>query len=291
MNYNIKIIKASKTLILLVGITYLFILAVTNNTILSNVDVAYGESNDSYAIYYDSTLSDNRVTESFSYVTKTTETFSINPSFPNYYNTNGSLRNTCANVAGANIIGFYDRYFENLIPNSVPGIGASRYIYYPMSKNIIANQAVINDLYEKMQTNVGEDGCTQDQYKKGISLYVQNHGYKGAFYSVMTNGNFDLDKAKSQLNMGNPISLYLGGFSFTNVTDTGNIVTFDTFQYDGNHIAITYGYEKVNYYNINGNIIRSEIYLKVSTGLNGVSGVYILNYYGNLYDAESINIQ
>lgn len=242
-------------------------------------------------IYYAGLGSGRTETETFTYTTKTVDSYSINTSFPNYYNTNDNLQNTCANVAGANLIGYYDRYFENLISNSVPGIGTSKYIYYPMTKNLVANQAVINDLHTRMQTNVNSDGCTQAQYKNGLSSYVQSKGLSITYTSVMTNGKFDLNKAKVQLQNGNPISLYLLGYGFTKITDDGSSVLFEKSIYDGNHIAVAYGYERVYYYGSNGSLIRSEIYLKVSTGLNGVSGVYVVNNYGKLYDAEAVNVK
>ncbi len=253
--------------------------------------VAYASNYQVGEIFYAAIGSVRQETESFSYVTKTSESYSINPTFPKYYNTNASLQNTCANVAGANIIGYYDRYFENLIPNIKPGVGTTKYTYYPMTKNIIEKQAVINDLYNRMQTNTIGNGNTQTQYKNGITSYVQSKGLTTTYNSVMTNGMFDLNKAIVQLQNGNPISLYMSGYGFTKVTDNGNIVTLDKNIFDNNHIAIAYGYEKVDYYNANGGLLRSEIYLRVSTGIMDVSGYYVVNDYGQLNDAEAVSIK
>lgn len=255
------------------------------------VTYAYSDVNIEEEIYYEGGGVARYETETFSYATKTSESYSINASFPNYYNTNNTLQNTCANVAGANLIGFYDRYFENLIPNVVPGVGKTRYIYYPMTKNMAEKQSVINDLYTRMQTNVDRDGCTQDQYKNGFASYVQFKGLSTTFNSVMTLGLLDLNKVKAQLQSGNPISLYLLSYGFTKITDDGSTVLFEKSIYDNNHIAIAYGYEKVDYFGSNGNLLRSEIYLKVATGIPEVSGVYVVNNYGYLNDAEAVNIK
>lgn len=201
------------------------------------------------------------------------------------------MQNTCANVAGANIIGYYDRYFENLIPNIKPGVGTNKYTYYAMTRNMAEKQAVINDLYNRMQTNTVGPGNTQTQYKNGITSYVLSKGLTTTFNSVMSNGSFDLNKAKIQLQNGNPISLYMSSYGFTKVTDDGSLVTLDKSLYNDNHIVIAFGYEKVSYYNVNGVLIRSEIYLRIATGLQGVTGVYVVNNYGNLNDAESVHIQ
>lgn len=268
----------------------LFIICLIHTMSLQAVALAYGGDVDG-EIYYSSVGNARKETESFGYVTKTVESYSINTTFPNYFNNNGSLQNTCSNVAGANIIGYYDRYYENLIPNSVPGVGTTKkYTYYPMSKNMVANQAVINDLYNKMLTNITAPGSTQVEYKNGLSSYVQNKGYNISFNTVITNGLFDLNKAKVQLQNGYPISLYMSGYGFTKITDNGSLVTLDKSLYDDNHIAVVYGFDKINYFGANGNLLRSEIYLKVSTGIYGVSGVYIVNNYGTLNDAESVII-
>ena len=253
--------------------------------------VAYASDESVGEIFYAATGSARKETETFSYVTKTTESYSINISFPNYYNTNTSLQNTCANVAGANIIGYFDRYFENLIPNVTPGAGKTKYTYYAMTRNMAEKQAVINDLYVRMQTNVDRDGNTQTQYKNGITSYVQSKGLAVSYNAVMTNGQFDLNKAKAQFQAGNPISLYMSGYGFANITDNGSLVTLDKNIYDDNHIAIAYGYEKVDYCNSHGGLLRSVIYLKVATGLQGVSGVYVVNNYGKLNDAEAVCIK
>ncbi|MDE5601800.1 MAG: hypothetical protein K2J16_04810 [Clostridia bacterium] len=242
-------------------------------------------------IYYAGSGIFTNETESFSYATKTTESYSINPSFPDYYNCNGALQNTCANVAGANIIGYYDRFFNNLIPDYDAGMLRNNiYIYFPMGYYGAKKQAVIEDLYQRMQTNVTSAGSTQAQYKNGLSSYVQSKNQSISFSNVMTNGSLDLEKVKVQFQNGNPISLYLLGYNFTKVTDSGNAVTMEKKLSEGNHIAIAYGYEKVSYFDGNGKMIRMEIYIKVATGMDAVPNIYVVNKYGTLNDAEAVHI-
>lgn len=242
-------------------------------------------------IYYAGSGIFTKETESFSYATKTTESYSINPSFPEYYNFNADLENSCANVAGANIIGYYDRFYDNLIPDYAAGMVRNGiYIYFPMGYYVDKKQDVINDLYQRMQTNVTGVGSTQAQYKNGLSSYVQSKNQSISFSSVMTNGSFDLEKAKMQFQNGNPISLYLLGYNFTKVTDSGSTVTLEKKMSDGNHIAIAYGYEKVSYFDSNGKMIRTELYIKVATGMDAVPNIYVINKYGTLNDAEAVHI-
>ena len=123
--------------------------------------------NESVIYYSDNNYSNNGEstfeTEIINYSwQQTTASVMINNSFPDYYNTNNSLLNCCANVAGANIIGFYDRFYENLIPDYIPGISrGDNYSYYNMEFNLAKKQDVIIELYVRMGTNNPEAGTSQ----------------------------------------------------------------------------------------------------------------------------------
>ena len=252
--------------------------------------VAYAYDESSEEIYYSALGGFVNETESFSYATKNTEMFLINPTFPKYTNV-GTLQNVCANVAGANLIGFYDRYYDSLIPDVTVGYERNnKYTYFPMKVAEDQLQNVINDLYTRMQTNVNAAGTTQTQYKNGLASYINAKGYNVTYNSVMTNGSFDLNKAIAQLNAGNPITLFMSGFNITTVEDNGSTVTLEKSLFDSTHIAIAYGYEKVTYYNSNGGVIKTQIYLSVSSGIYGVTGDYVVNLYGNLNDAEAAHV-
>ena len=286
-HYNQK-----QTAILAVVFTALVLICVLALSTSFSTPIIAQAYNGNEEIYYAGTGLSRNETESFAYATKAVEKYLINPTFPDYYNTNNALTNTCANVGGANIIGYYDRYYSDLIPNVTAGYEMNNvYTYFAMNISMAGKQAVINDLYVRMQTNSTGTGNTQAQYKNGLSSYVQAKGLTITYSSVMTNGKFDLEKAKAQFQNGNPISLFMSGFNFTQVTDSGSIITLDKRLYDANHIAIAYGYEKVIYYNAAGGVLRTDIYLKVSTGLVGVTGVYLVNEYGTLNDAESAYIK
>ena len=248
-------------------------------------------------IYYgDNTYSANGSTswtesETINYATKTTSYYRINRTYPEYFNSNLDLENTCANVAGSNIIGFYDRYYDELIPNCTVGYMGNRYyIYTGVATNPTQIQGVINDLYIRMSTNNPIAGTNQTQYKTGLSSYVASKGRNTTYNSVMTNGNFDLDKAIAQLNNGYPITLYLSGYNFTDIIDMGDHVLLSKTIYTGNHIAVAYGYQKISYYNADGSLIKTNIYLYVATGFSDDQLMYIVNNNGTLNDAEAVKI-
>lgn len=253
--------------------------------------VTYAYNDGSQEIYYCGGTDYTVSTESFGYATKEVEEYSINSSFPNYYCVNGELKNSCANSAGATIVGYFDRYYPDLIPDYTPGrTKNSKYIYYSMSYYAGLKQVVIDDLYSRMLTNVGREGTTQNNYRAGLSSYVSSKGLSITYNSVMTNGVFDLGKAKVQFANESPISLFLSGFNFSTFTDENNQISIQKRLYNSTHVAVAYGYVKTKYFNENGGLIKEITYLKVATILNEVTGVYILNTYGNLDDAESAHI-
>lgn len=99
-----------------------------------------------------------------------------------------------------------------------------------------------------------------------------------------------MGKAKVQFANESPISLFLSGYNFSVFTDENNQISIQKRLYNSTHVAVAYGYVKTRYFNENGSLIKEITYLKVATILNEVTGVYILNTYGNLDDAESAHI-
>lgn len=274
------------------------VLATVFGMSVSNVAYAADEQNDviyygedlQYADSYDNTQSE---TEYINYATKQVTSKVINPSFPHYYNLNSNLTNCCANVAGANIIGYYDRFYEELISNCTPGfVRNSIYTYYPISMNRTERQAVIDALYVDMLTNNPNAGTSQANYENGLKKYINNNGQSVSYISVMTNGKLDLDKVNAQFEQGNPITLYMQGFnvsSLSHISDTQTRlvkVTMNT-----NHIMIAYGYQKIDYYDANGTLIKSGLYLAVACGIQGLLGdYYVVNNNGILNDAEAVRV-
>lgn len=218
-------------------------------------------------------------TETFSYSTKTTESYFINPSVPAYYDTLDRAY-MCAPVAGANLIGFYDRYFPNLVPDIATGYArGTRYNYYAMSRYETQLQSLINDLATRMGTN--STGTNKSGFMTGLSSYVTSRNLNVTFTNItqeVTNAFvLDFDQAVAQLKNGNPIAFFTSGVNFTTFTDTGSSVTMTIKSANDNHIFVAYGYQKVIYYDASGNIVRECISFQTSSGENGLAGYYVIN--------------
>lgn len=289
MKRKINIFTAIITTMFVLSISSIFAMAIpeynqeevqiTNTTTYSD-DALYSE-----------TATQNTVTDAFSYSRKEVSQYQINNTFPDYYNTNVSLTNTCANVAGANVIGYYDRYFDELIPNCASGIlRGTNYVYYEMLLFKEKKQAVIDWLYTTMKTNTIDDGTTEDDCLEGLAEYVQQKGRSITYSSVMTGTELNFDEFETELKEGKPIMFFLSGYNFVSVNDSGNSVTITINEYTGNHIVVAYGYQKVDYYDANNSLIESNIYIFISTGIESTSGFYLLNYGGNINSAKAVDM-
>ncbi len=224
--------------------------------------------------------------ETVNFATKTDTTTQVNSSFPQYYNTNTALSNTCANVAGAMILGYYDRYFD-VIPNFTPGkLRNGNYNYYAMSNNSAPVQNAINALYTAMGTNSPSAGTTQTQYKNGLKSYINGKGRQVTFTSVKTGTTLDPTKVTAAFSAGKPITLFVSGYNFCSIQAGTNSYTINKTTYSGTHIMIAYGIRTIKYYNASGVNFRTDTFLLVSSGLSSPkSGLYFVGTSGTTLNA------
>lgn len=180
---------------------------------------------------------------------------------PNY--TVSANKTSCASTAGAILIGYYDRFYEELVPNYTT--------YYTLGTAIVykglsfETQAVNDELYDLMETDVGGAGTTFNGFQKGMQKYVSNHGYT---YTTASIGTIDFEKYKQSINSGKPVALFLENFTFWwDVKTKEGSETLIT-RYTGvPHVAIGCGYLVETYYNANNQQIAQRTYLKVASGL------------------------
>lgn len=239
-------------------------------------------------IYYADAGTPTTQTETFSYVTKVSTSENVNNTFPAYYNANTSLTNCCGCVAGTNLLGFYDRYYSDLIPNYTPGnLRPNGYYYYTMNYNRQKKQDVIDSLYTLMGTNTTGTGTTKTQYETGLNAYVASKNLTITHSSVMTGSSLDMTKVISAISEGKPISIFLTGFNISTISDTGSSVTLTKNVFSDNHIAIVYGYETVEYYNSTGTLIQTKTYLNIASGKSNYTGVYVVGNNGTVNAAHS----
>lgn len=232
-------------------------------------------------------------TETFSYSTKTTESYFINTSVPAYYDT-ADRAYLCAPVAGANLIGFYDRYFPDLVPDIATGYArGTRYTYYLMAKYETQLQSLIDDLATRMMTS--SVGTAIYGFETGLESYIASKNLDVTFTDVsieMTTTNvLDLEQTIAQLKNGNPIVFFTSNVNFTTFNDTGNSVTMNIQASNDNHVFVAYGYQKVVYYDASGNVVRECISFSTSSGEESLTGYYVLSQQMYVDSALAVHIE
>lgn len=186
---------------------------------------------------------------------------------PVYYAVNG-MQNACGPVAGAIAVGYYDKYYENLIPNWTAYYSSGRY----RMQDTTYVPALIQDLYDSMQTNVVAPGVSESEFKSGLYSYVVNHGYNLTYTSLGNGNNFDINTFKTAVT-NNQISILFVQPSDVYIFQSGDTEDrLTSHNISGNHIMVAFGYYEVKYTFSYGT--RTDRYLEVATGLLSVDRAF-----------------
>lgn len=199
--------------------------------------------------------------ETINYATKETTSYAIKSEVPNYY---GSYNGTsCANLAGAIIIGYYDRFCEELIPNYKAYVQIGSGIRYRTSS--IETATLTQQLHTLMDSDVGGAGTTYQGFQNGMNSYVSNCGYS---YSIIDLGALNLNSYKAEVELNRPVAIFLSNFSMKDTCeDSGTSEVINSCRCYSAHVVIGFGYKIDTYYNSNGQVITTRTYLKVASGL------------------------
>lgn len=242
-------------------------------------------------IYYFDTLYDNAdapmpidyTSVDIPYLTKTRNVHTLAIRYPAY--DYAPAVGCCASIAAGNLIGFYDRYDENLIPNHVSGIPLFNSFSYNIEDSAV--QAVIDKLYEYI-TGDGY-GATEDEFINGVTRYCKEKSKTITFTSCMQNGSFSYSKAKNYLDQNLPIVLFLSGYNVGTMFTYENMDNIDYYYSNANHVMIGFGYDEYSYTTTDGNL-KYE-YFSVAAGADyKSSGLYNINFKTKINDALAVNI-
>lgn len=274
---------------LVFGATYYFTSSVFGGSRIASAEeeTRYCESDYASALTYVTT------TQTISYATKSTTGYAISNSFPKYYIADTSVIDGCAAVAGSILMGYYDRYFSELIPGTATGSGRGilGYSYYQQSQ-ISSYIASMQDTFYTLM-NIGQygAGATREEYLSGMESYVESKGYGMSYESVMSGSSINLTALDAALHAGEPVSIYMTGFGLaTNINDNGSSAVYTINVYSSStHIMIVYGYQKVDYYNAAGQLVDTRINLQVASGISNVDG-YVTLGIGSLDHADAVDV-
>ncbi len=196
------------------------------------------------------------------------------------------LTGACAAVAGGNIIGYFDRYYENLIPNHVAGEFKGEDYYYNSSDTYVTQ--AIKQLYSDM--NGTENGISETNFKVGLQNYCSNKNLNCNFKSIKSNGSINYDMVKSSLKSGQPIALLLSTYNICELNCGEQKDEFYYELYPGNHVMVGFGYREINYILTNGSKSNYK-FIYVATGfITQPDAFFNISYRTNINSAYAVNI-
>lgn len=175
----------------------------------------------------------------------------------------GGLSNACAPIAGANLIQYWDRFCENLIPNYTPYTMLNNQFIYKGDAATL--NEVVRTLYTDMKTNVNNAGTTEDQFKNGFKTFCNRQGYNTVtFNSCMQSGKFNYNLAKQRIEAEQPLAIFVDTFTVADISesDTDFIAYLNG---NGCHVMAGFGYKEIFYTLTNGSI-RNDYYIAVASG-------------------------
>ena len=210
---------------------------------------------------------DGSATRDVYYTSKTIEDY-VNPyKAPSFVT---SQSNACVVEAGGNVMVYYDRIFDDLIPDYT-----HKYIFGKFTYGT-QNEAVDN-MFDTLYDMMGTDyrGTSIPGFKSGMKAYAASRGhvinltqFTGSYYNV----NFE--SLKKQLKAEKPAVIFLDTYSVTSFGDVVENVGHDIIEhttFSGAHAMMVYGFKDIYYYDEDARLKQRDTFLYVSSGLDSIS--------------------
>ncbi len=188
---------------------------------------------------------------------------------------------TCVPIAGANLLGFYDRYYDELIPNFTAGVVYGNYYMYKYEDSNVKT-ATLQLAANMGLTDPAKQGASISDAKIGLTKYCKNKSRNVSFTSAMQNNTFSYEAAKSQLNANKPLIIFCSVFNLVSSGVLDNKETITLSICDDPHAMAVFGYMEITYKLANGTT-RVDKYLDVASGL-------IEFPFGRIYMGSNITI-
>ena len=234
------------------------------------------------AFYGGSVVKDTKI---IVYKTRTADSWKMCVAPPKYEGIVG-YNNICTAIAAGNVIGFWDRFCENLIPDYTAYRELNgRYMYKMQSTEV---SECIRQLAIDMN---GGNGTTVTECKSGMTTYCKRAGYSISFSKTMSWGSFNYSSSKTKMKNGEPILLFSQGFSVydTLADPDNNKDVYSGYISTGNHAMVGFGYIDVTYTFADGSSSSSS-YLQIASGQNDLPFGYFNVKAHQIDDAYSVKI-
>lgn len=241
-----------------------------------DVEMSLGVLMQFFPYYYCGAESLQQISTDIEYLSKTENAFALAQSIPGYIS-NG-LSNSCAPIAGANLVAFFDRYNVNLIPNYNPGNGLGSIYIYKNQNETINN--LIDQLYNDMGTNTTGVGTTIQQFKQGLQNYCTQRGYTITFEECLDSSALDWQNMKSGLMDNKPVVMFVEKVNLSVIDEYENMDRYNSLVGYANHTMVGFGFKEITYTKSN-NVAETSQFLYVASGLINMPKAYV-NIQNNL---------
>ncbi len=207
--------------------------------------------------------------ENVPFTKRETEYKEIKNAIPRY-NQLSALPNSCGATAGAIVVGFYDKYYENLIPNYTSYVSSGTYkgndsTYIPQ---------LMRELYTLMRTNIYDVGVSEQDCLNGLKAYVNAKSLNLTYRSVKSFNKVNESLYLDAVNNNLPTLLFCDKMDMYNISTTADHDNVVKTSMEGAHVAVGYGIYIIKYYN-GDSVYRTDKYLRVATGLGLMSTCYL----------------
>lgn len=255
------------------------------------------KNNDEYIIeklwcdtaeYFDSYLGASGLTKntsSVSYTDKSENNKSLALTNPNYV----IAGVTCVPNAATCILGFYDRYYTELIPNFTPGqVVLTNYMYFGHDSSV--RDASLQLSYDMGMNDPSTDGVSVNNCKSGMQTYCARKNLSVSFSSCMSRGNFNYSTARTHLISNTPLIIFTSSFGISYISSSNSVDTITTYSANAMHCMAVFGFSEVTYTLSNGTT-KTDTYLRVAGGMaSHSSGLMNIATYAAIDDAYAVTI-
>lgn len=240
-----------------------------------------------YAMNYQGGISTGTTTRTVNYETVDEDTYENPYEAPVF---KYSALGACAVDSGGNALVYYDRIYNDLVPDYQHRYVWGKFTYGTQNEGV---NNMFASLYSLMGTN--DQGTTIPGFKSGLNSYVTGRSRTLTFTDATgTHYGTNIDFLKQQLSQEKMAVVFLNNFA---ITTFGGLERYngydeiDYYTYSGYHSVLVYGYRDIYYYDASGSVIERDTYLMASTGFVGAELSYIyIDDYGTVDDAYIVSI-
>lgn len=192
------------------------------------------------------------------YTSKSENKYQVCTVPPDYYAVD--LTGACVAAAGGNIIMYYDRFVESLIPDYTPGRQLGTLYQYKGAND--TTNSVISTLYTDMQGTSA--GISVANFKSGLQAYCTRNGATATFTSCMSNGTLNYAGLKTKVSANIPVIIFVERLTLSDIGELSGYDDYVIMSGYAMHALVAFGYNEITYTLSDGTTSLNKLVLTAS---------------------------